>query len=200
MTCLIEMYGDSTTFGATVNSSGVWSQSTMNPPATVNSLYTSQVSVTNKGVSGITTENLLSGTGSVTTPWTTVMANSPSKIVTIDLGINDAFQGVSDSDFTTRLTSLVTIAKYYGKTVILVTPSPVNTPYYQRTSDLAQCVRNVAAVQGVALVDLFAFIQTLSGWTTHLTDGTHPDAYLYWQIGNAIYQTIKTKLFQQLAM
>jgi acyl-CoA thioesterase-1 len=186
----VEMYGDSTTYGAELVN-GQWVQSVNRTPVIVQNHWLTNVHVINKGVSGATLENLYAGTGAITTSWTNAMATSNADIVTLNFGINDANQGFTDAQINWYINTIVDIAQSYGKTVVIETPNPVNTSLYNRVNQVAQILRTAANYQQVTLVDNHLWIQSgYPNWIGSMCDGVHPNATLYAFKGENIYTMI----------
>jgi acyl-CoA thioesterase-1 len=191
---LIEAYGDSTTVGCTPTqgapgaticsiAGGYTVASPTEPQALQALLQTalgSTVTVSNKGVSGITADELLNGTGYENgQTWQSSMSASKAQIVTLNLGLNDA--RLTNENFLADLQEIVTIARTRGKTIVLYTPNPELTGNPQVDQNLV-LIRNeilqMAQAMNVPVVDDYSAL-TLAQWQTLLPDGIHPIATGY---------------------
>jgi lysophospholipase L1-like esterase len=204
---LIETYGDSTTVACTVTpgvpateacpTNGYGVASTTEPQALQTLLQKSlgtTVTVSNKGVASITTDDLLNGTGRENgRTWEASMSASTAQIVTINTGINDS----ASEDYAADLRNLIAIAKAHGKTVIIFTPNQITNVNAADLASRRQTMLSVAASLGVPVSDDFGAL-TLAQWTPLLSDGVHPTAQGYQQkaqIEAAILEPI-VKTFQ----
>lgn len=157
----VEMYGDSTT-----NGEGYY----------IDAKYGANVVVTCKGVSGTTLKDLIKGeNGQI--KFSTALAASDADIVTLNFGINDAFQGYQS--FTWYLGEAKRLATLYNKTILFQTSNPVNTPYFQATSDLANQIRTWAIATNTKYADNYISILNTPNWQSMLVDGVHPNQQLY---------------------
>lgn len=179
---IVEQYGDSTTWGATLES-GAWTKSSSNVPALIQSKYASSVIVRNKGISGVTMPQMIIGAYPATQPWSQVMAQSDAHVVVLNFGINDANQAWED-DYQVEhyCRQLIDIAQSHGKIVAIETPNPINNPLYNRLSQISEIIRGVAKSKSLTLADHHLWIQTgLPEWSSsrYLPDGVHPSSDLY---------------------
>lgn len=189
---LIEAYGDSTTVGCTATpgatsaicpTTGYAMAATTEPQALQSLLRASlgsSVTVSNKGIAGITADNLLNGTGREGgQTWQTSMAVSKAQIVTINIGLNDAWR--PNENFVADLQNIVSTARQYGKTIILYTPNPALTPNSSVNANLVtyrEQILQTAASMNVTVVDDYS-ITSLEQWAQVLPDGMHPTAQGY---------------------
>ncbi|WP_085561607.1 SGNH/GDSL hydrolase family protein [Burkholderia pseudomallei] len=189
---LIEAYGDSTTVGCTATpgatseicpTAGYAMAATTEPQALQSLLRASlgsSVTVSNKGIAGITADNLLNGTGREGgQTWQTSMAVSKAQIVTINIGLNDAWK--PNENFVADLQNIVSTARQYGKTIILYTPNPALTPNSSVNANLLtyrEQILQTAASMNVTVVDDYS-ITSLEQWAQVLPDGMHPTAQGY---------------------
>lgn len=205
---LIEAYGDSTTVGCTVTAgapatdacpaAGYAIASTTAPAAlqtTLQSSVGSTVTVSNRGVASISSNDLLFGTGRENgTTFDASMSISKAQIVTIDIGINDP--GVV-SDTSANITALVKIAQGHGKTVVLFTPNAVTTANAEAVATIRMQIIQIGKTLNVAVSDDFASVQA-SQWPALLSDGTHPTAQGYQTKGafeaNALLPIVRSML------
>jgi lysophospholipase L1-like esterase len=196
---IIEMYGDSTTLGATRLPDGSWSQSPYNVPTVLQSHYGPNVVVLNKGVSGLNMPQCAIGAAPALVSWAQEMATSSAHIVGINLGINDA-NSAWETDFVVDyyLNQLIDVAQAAGKTVFIETANPVNNPLYDRLSQIAYVTRCVAQRRKLVLADHHLWTQLgLPTWRDFLPDGIHPNDALYNYKGNNLY-TILNPLIQSM--
>jgi len=157
----VSMYGDSTT---------------NNECTRLDAAYGVNVIFSCNGVGGTTFKDLIKGeNGQI--KFIDDMATSNAHIVMINFGINDAFQGYPAVGW--YMGEIKRIAKLHGKTLIFQTSNPINNPYYQANSDMANNVRYWAGVNNVHLVDNYLNIHNTPNWTSMLPDGVHPNAQLY---------------------
>jgi acyl-CoA thioesterase-1 len=184
---IIAMYGDSTTYG-TVFLNGAYSVTANSEPSVLGSLLPGAI-IENHGGGGSTSFDLLNGAGTGRTPqewlpnnWWQEMAASKADIVTINLGMNDAFY-TDENFFKQAITDLVTIARNAGKTVIVETPNPLagyyTEPWRDRVAAYAAEAAAAARAAGATVVDQWAGVQKMPEWRSHLPDGIHPDDAMY---------------------
>lgn len=194
-TVIVEMYGDSTTLGAELLPDGSWAYpaSASNVPAVLQSKYGPNVVVVNKGISGLTIPQAIIGAQPATKAWAQAMAESPADIVTLNFGINDAAQAWED-DFTVDyyIRQMIDVAQANGKTVVVETSNPVANHLYNRLSQIALVIRNVAQSKSLTLVDHHIWVQGLTDWNSkrYLPDMLHPSAELYNYKANNLYTII----------
>jgi hypothetical protein len=193
----IAMYGDSTVWGSTTWPDGSWGQNPHNEPVTLGwllaqALGEGKVVVENHGIGGINCGDLLYGKGLVKTKWDDEMASSDADIVTFNPAINDAFvPGLTDQDFIFCYSQLTAIAKNHGKTVVIMTPNPINNTHNATIWSLVNDERYVAQQEQVFIVDQWTTIMNTYPWQQHLPDNIHPDTDLYEYKASLSYQTIK---------
>jgi len=201
---LIEEYGDSTTVGYTKTPSGTI-VAAINQPNTLQQLLASEfgarVVVKNEGVGGIQSSDALAGTDGVHQGWETVMRNSQAQIVTLNFALNDAFffsrpepgkPSVSPRAYKAAMAELVSIARKYGKEVVLYEPNPSCHP--ARENVLAYYVMHLDQLseeQKVPLVSQYWTFASSPTWRTMLSDCTHPTPELYRTKGENSYQVIR---------
>ncbi|MEB0223795.1 hypothetical protein [Pseudomonas sp. 10S4] len=145
-------------------------QSPSNVPAVLQSKYGSNVVVVDKGISGLNMPEAAIGAASATMPFTQAMASSPAHIIGINLAVHDANQAwESDYVVTYYLNQLIDVAQAAGKSVFLETPNPVNTPLYDRISQIAYIIRTTVQSRSLTLADHHLWIQTgLPNWQDSL--------------------------------
>ncbi len=189
---LIEAYGDSTTVGYTVTN-GVSEINSQNQIAVLQQLLTARfgaaVTVSNQGVGSTEASQLLNGTDGVHLPWAQQMAQSKADIVTIEYGLNDAYDYIVPADgieqespqrFGEILSELVRIAQSAGKQVILIEPTPSCHPVrLDRLQYYVMQVDAVAQQMKVPLVSHYWPIASMPNWQSLLSDCTHPTTQLY---------------------
>lgn len=186
---IIDMHGDSTTQGGTKRN-GAWGISPNNVPAALQRKYGANVVVNNKGIPGLTAPQRCIGALPALETWEQAMSISPAHIVTINYGINDANSGwETDNDVNFYFSELIRIAQEHGKTVLVETSNPINTPQYARLSQIALVIRQLAQSKGLTLADHHQWIQTgLPNWTELLSDGVvHPNDALYQYKADNLY-------------
>lgn len=166
---LIEEYGDSTTYGGGLSTS---------EPAVLQTLLGDAATVSNQGHGGWTSDSFYN------LPWAKTMADSKARIVTINVGMNEAYQpnGVSVDRYGQLVTLLVQIARSYGKTVVLYEPNPSCDTARALLPNYVERLRAVAKDQNVPLVPHYSAILAMPDWQKAIPDCTHPGPALYAQI------------------
>ncbi|MCS4229579.1 lysophospholipase L1-like esterase [Stenotrophomonas maltophilia] len=201
---LIEEYGDSTTVGYTKMPTETI-VAAINQPNTLQQLLSNEfgarVVVKNEGVGGIQSSDALAGTDGVHQSWETVMRNSTAQIVSLNFALNDAFffsqpvagkPSVSPQGYKAAMAELISIARKYGKEVVLYEPNPSCHP--AREPILAYYVMHLdelAAEQNVPLVSQYWEIVSSPNWQSRLSDCTHPRPELYRAKGENAYQVVR---------
>jgi lysophospholipase L1-like esterase len=213
-------FGDSITFGVTsqIVSMGtinmVASTTTTGYPQRLQALlaarYTSQsITVTTSGVPGecisaVCPPNSQSGQ----TRLPSALAGQPNLVILLE-GVNDTNAVVADATLladvqrvATRLRSMVQTAKQGGRSVILSTllPAAPDALLGEPRASLARIralnteIRNIAALEAVVLVDMFA---AFGGDTVNAAwlspDGLHPNDAGYQRMAQVFYDTIRTR-------
>jgi lysophospholipase L1-like esterase len=140
--------------------------------------------VRNQGVNGQTACDLLVGTNGFN-DWGTRLRNSPeTTVVILNHGINDALSpnAVPVEQYGSCLTALSQIAKAEGKRVIFETPNPVASP---GLATYVQMMRQVAAQEGLTLIDQYAYLTQRYGGDASVIapDGIHPTDAIYIEKG-----------------
>jgi hypothetical protein len=180
----IDYYGDSTVWGY---QSGSGAQ-VANPAPAVFAVtlpqyhLATQYTVRNEGVNGTTACQLLDGSDGKHPAWDTQMSNSNAAIVIINHGINDEWKDGGIDSYKSCLASLAQKAKAHGKTVIFETPNPTRDSYPDGLDAWADAMRGVAAQQGVAVIDQYAYLKSYLNGASPLTicpDGLHPTEAVY---------------------
>lgn len=191
----IEMYGDSTTYGAQTVA-GILRQTELNETRVLDEILSARfptldIVVNNNGVGGAQAVELLYGWDGVHAPWPAQMAESTADIVVLNFALNDAsfnsnpVEGrmpVSPSQYGSVIESLVTVARTEGKIVVLEEPNPTmhaligNAPIYSYVDTL----RQVADRLDVPLIAQFDEIRKIPDWQSYLSeDRIHPSTALY---------------------
>jgi lysophospholipase L1-like esterase len=190
---LIESYGDSTTEGYTT---GIYGVNPDNQVAVLQRLlqakYGSTVTVSNQGVGGMESSQLLNGTDGRHPTWAQQMAQSKAQIITIEFGLgdNDNFtrpdplpdrERSSPQRYAQILTELVTTARAAGKQVVLIESNPSCTVYREQNQGYyAMQVDEVAKQLGVPVVSHYWSIVAMPNWQSLLSEGcVHPSTELY---------------------
>ena len=184
----IGMYGDSTMLGIT-KETGEYAVTSRNAPAQLQAMLSAagyQVTVTNHGVSGSASYDLLNGTGGFPRSWVAEMKSTPHTAVVINMGLNDAALIMTKWDtvanFKATMNQLVKIAQQQGKTVFIETPNPRNDKFSSSLMDqiAAADLQVVRENRGTLLIDQYARIQAdMPNWRQNLPDRIHPDDVLY---------------------
>lgn len=197
---LIEMYGDSTTWGQELVN-GEWVQSASNVPSVLQSKYPTGVTVVNCGIGGLTMPQMVQGAAPATKAWDATMRDSHANVVTLNFGINDASQTwEDDTNIVYYINQLISIAQAHGKAVVVETSNPINTPQYNRLSQVSYLIRTVSHQRSLVLADHHAWIQTgIPNWTTLLPDGVHPNAALYNYKADNLYAIMNPLVQSMLA-
>ena len=166
---LIEEYGDSTTYGNGLSTS---------EPAVLQALLGDSATVTNQGHGGWTSADFYN------LPWSKTMADSKARIVTINVGMNDAYpsHAISVDQYGQFLTALVQIARGSGKTVVLYEPNPSCDPLRVDLPKYVAKLNAVAADQNVPVVHHYSVISAMPDWQKLIPDCVHPSPALYAQI------------------
>ena len=130
--------------------------------------------VINGGVPGEITSDGLQRLESSLTRWNDV------EYVLLMEGANDVFdaQGISLEAIISNLRNMIQIARdNYGMTVVLGTIPP--RPYWGNdmepptTEELVVAMRTLAAEEGIALVDQYAYLLQMENWESYFVDGLH---------------------------
>ncbi|CAJ0737787.1 hypothetical protein R16034_00847 [Ralstonia edaphis] len=172
---LIEEYGDSTTYGNGLSTS---------EPAVLQALLGDVAIVSNQGRGGWDSGMFYN------LPWSKTMADSKARVVTINVGMNDAYpsHAISVDQYGQFLTALVQTARGAGKTVVLYEPNPSCDPLRVDLPKYVAKLNAVAADQDVPVVHHYSVISAMPDWQKLIPDCVHPSPALYAQIAqmNAI--------------
>lgn len=190
-TTQIAMYGDSTTYGMTGVSLGTV-QSPMNEPAQLGRMITAagyDATVTNHGLPGEVTADLLHGTGSFPRTWAAEMSLSTADIVVVNLGMNDTraifvLGTETPEQFRSNWTQIIQIAHAAGKIIFIETPNPAWAPDQKQVLWAAVMEMQVlfASSADTGWIDQYTnIVDHYPDWQAALADGVHPDASLYTQ-------------------
>ncbi len=151
-----------------------------------------QIVATNNGVSGATLCMRMNGTGLYTTKLADDLKADGAQIVLENFGMNDANPAVSGSETPTEfqqcLEAFVDTVRAAGKIPVIEEPNPVSsvvTAAWLQSFNNTQLPNYIAVIdsvtqeKGVALVQQFAYIQSLPNWESLSSDGVHPSQALY---------------------
>lgn len=142
----------------------------------------------NEGVNANTTRKQLDGTnGQHPMSWSSLMAALPDdKVMILQYGASDAFDGISTSDYQLNLQTMINTAKSAGKYVIVCTP-PVTGE--RDLAPYASAAIAAATATSCNVIDFFAFTTSLLSGPNAITiqqmlpDGFHPTQAVYTQMG-----------------
>jgi len=117
------------------------------------------------------------------TDWLSLYTNrdkiSGYDVVFVCAGTNDFGAEVSETDFKTAYAAVLTALKANNTKVIAVTPTSrqTNSPNQDGVylSAYAQYVKDVAAAENVAVIDLFALTESNAVFRANMPDGLHPN-------------------------
>lgn len=142
-----------------------------------------------------------------------VLNHNPGWVI-INFGLNDAYQdGGIDSEpriplenYRDNLHFFIQKIRKQGGKVILLTPNPLGSKYewfrYRQVEKYANCMREVAREQKVALVDSWELFyrsaqvrQTPGNIVFLFLDGIHPNDQGHELIADAIFRIIRKKRF-----
>lgn len=188
---LIHFYGDSVMAGYTVRpTGGVVSEH--NLPATCGSLLGAAAICRNFGIGGTTTPEWLFGRGAVPRPWAEEMALSGPQYVAINTGINDAYvPNYSPADHAWCYQELTRIARAAGRTMVFVSPNPINTGHNAALWGLKHTVDGVAGQMGVPVINIYdAIAYGCPSWQAMLPDTVHPSDDLHRYMGHVAFMTL----------
>lgn len=146
--------------------------------ADLQSRFDSTVTVVANSRSGATMKNMLEGTGFPQT-YAQYLANDKSQIVIENFAINDAGKELPD-EFGQYLANFISLTLSAGKIPVLEEPNPsclADGSIYQ--SPLVPIIQRVATTYNITLISQSAYLASLPGYCSMLTDGTHPTTALY---------------------
>lgn len=121
------------------------------------------------------------------------IAQSDADIIVANWGINDVFTpGNSASAHAARYAQLKQICESAGKVFFAQTPNPITSAVHNNLiSTFSAAVKGIA---GINVIDIHVMIsQWFPNWQAHLSDGVHPNAIMYRQIGDSIYAVLKPR-------
>ncbi|CBJ38349.1 exported protein of unknown function [Ralstonia solanacearum CMR15] len=186
-TILIEAYGDSTMRGL---QTADWSTVLFSPTSVTQDRLRAQygtradITVSNQAVNGRRAVDLVNGTDGLHLPWVQTAANSHARVVLFNYAINDATGQfpVTADDYRASLTFLITEARKDGKTPVLEEPNPIcsSTAASATLDNFVAVMRDVAAAQGVPLIQQYDVIKSIPGWQAKYgSDCIHPLLEIY---------------------
>lgn len=193
----IEVFGDSTGWGATVGD--LTTKSASNSPdvlqATLREYYGNEaVTVTNSALSGTRLSTMLAGTDGSGHTFEYRVQHSAADIIVVTHGINTVGEGETAAAFKSQLKEVCNIVRQAGKALVLCTQNPVlafgfGVAWKTELQKLyMEQLRTVAAEEKVILVDNYKWLQLAlaSGnlqATAAVGDGVHPMALVYAMFG-----------------
>jgi len=189
--------GDSTMAGVVKNADGTYTVTN----APIADLQTdlqaqigSNVTVTNRSVTGGTTRNALDGNGGFSTTLAQYLATLQSKVVIENYGINDFAGGSTSAEqYRTDLQQMVDTIKSFGMVPVLEEPNPICDPARdpaqnveavnaqgQTISVFVDVINQVAQKNGLQVVHQYSMVKALPNWCAMLSDHwAHPTTDLY---------------------
>lgn len=184
---VIEAYGDSTMRGL---QTADWSTVLFSPTSVTQDQLRAQygtradITVSNQAVNGRRAVDLVNGTDGTHLPWVQTAANSHARIVLFNYAINDATGQfpVTADDYRAALTLLITEARKDGKVPVLEEPNPIcsSTAASATLDKFVAVMRDVAAAQGVTLIQQYDAIKSITGWQAKYgPDCVHPLLEIY---------------------
>lgn len=194
----IDCFGDSTMWG---DNGGTGVQSPTTQPSRLEFFLrayynNAAATVTNRAISGTDTTSMLNGTDGSGLTFEARIAASSSVVIYCNHCINDVNGGTSGIQFKKNWVKIIEIIRKYGKSPVMVTPSPmlvVANPLFdlnaEKIRDYVEIMRQVSAEFSVPLVDQFDLVTRYlkSGDVRGIDvipDGEHPNETLYKQMGN----------------
>lgn len=165
-TVRIELWGDSTNFGATFGPEGIY-RVAQNPEWVIQSEMDMRfgrgaVTVRTFAVPNTTAAQMLAHEDGGTWP------PQGADIVLVNHGINDRLSGQTEEQFTASLKKIAAVPGVVLQTPLPVRFGPLLEPGY------ADIVRKVAADGETPLIDVSAYVIGLPDWSSYLVDGIHP--------------------------
>lgn len=195
-TFVIDCYGDSTMWGATVGELGT--QNTFNPPAvlktTITNLYGVTLTVNNFGISGTTIAQMLAGTDVSTinpVPFSVRIAATAATLIYCNHCINDSQLDNDIHQYRLNLIEFVRLCRLYNKVPVLVTPNTnpavpgaaiITEAKSKRLRNYVKVMREVAHDLDVDLVDNFYYYEQTARMVSPVSlvpDGAHPSTEGY---------------------
>lgn len=198
VTPIIDCYGDSTMWGATINNLGT--QDPNNAPASLavalQLLFNKSVTINNHAISGSTLRGMISGTEAYTKKFEDEFKaggkSENSHIIYCNHGINDSQLDYDISQYRLDLYEFVQITRKYGKTPVIVTANPnppiqiINDVKSKRLRKFVETARSVAADLNVDIVDQFHWFERSFNHINPVLvvpDGAHLSSRAYLQAG-----------------
>jgi lysophospholipase L1-like esterase len=198
---VIQLFGDSTQAGYTTTLDGTSVIVAHNPADELQAYFTGlygagKVIVSSRAVGGTTAKELVAGTDHLNAPWPgSVMAD----IVVVNHGINDlthdgAVLELDPDGYPKHVTILPEGLSSYRAALATLAKAPAvvifETPNAVKVYDIApyaQMMRDVAAEQGLAVADTYAFTVDK---TDQLSDWAHPTDALYASIAAKVVEPV----------
>jgi lysophospholipase L1-like esterase len=183
--------GDSVMFGST-QVGGVYLTAARTIPMVCGQHFGPSVTCLNHAIGGTTSAEWLYARGAVPITWEARMAACDADVVAINTGINDAFvPGHTPADHAWCYREFTRIARAAGKTMVFVSPNPINLSHNVQLWDLKHTVDGVAASLGVPVVNMYdAIAHGCPQWPAFLPDAVHPNQPLYEFMGHVAYMTL----------
>jgi hypothetical protein len=122
--------------------------------------------------------NMLDGMDGSGAPFTAILAEIPAPIVIDNHAVNDALGGETLSDYSGYLEQFIEDVRAAGKIPVLEEPGPVCDGNHPQLGAYVQTMDAAAAQYNVPLIEQYHYIQSITGWCTHMTGGFYPDAYI----------------------
>jgi lysophospholipase L1-like esterase len=147
-----------------------------------------QVTVIDRAVDGMTSQNLIDGTDGLNLPWP---GSVTADLVVVNFGINDRFANMPTATYKANLRRLSAAAAR----VVLQTPLPVWASYYPTRPDTSYApeMREVATELGLAVADVSAYALGRADWRSSFAPLTvHPNS--------AGYQTLATEVLAPIVL
>lgn len=190
----LALYGDSTMLGST-KVGATYVQSCFNMPAVLSELLCC-VQVECKAVGGSTSGQWLYGQTPITKTWEAEMACSDASVVCMNTGINDAFvPGLGVADHVWCYREFTRIARANGKTMVFMTPNPIDDPHNGALWEQQHNLRALAVSLNVPVIDQYGAIGSCCPqWKTMLPDKIHPNDDLYRFMGHVAYMGMSAVL------
>lgn len=197
-TPIIDCYGDSTMWGATVGNLGAMDPN--NPPASlkiaIQLLFNVTLTVNNRAISGSTLRGMLTGDdGSGTTFESKIQTGGVSQntsLIYCNHCINPSQLDESIDVYRDDLYTFIDLCRKYGKNPVLVTPNPnpilliIDEIKSKRLQQFVRVMREVAKQQDVDLVDNFYYFSQSAKQikiNDIVPDGAHLSSAAYKQSG-----------------
>jgi hypothetical protein len=171
--------------GDTAAAIGMMATVTPNEPSDLQSLLQTQfndtgITVIDHATGGTASSlmNLLDGMDGGGPPFTQRAALSPAVIIIDNHGIGDFYGGESVDDYSGYLAQWISDVRILGKTPVLEEPGPVCDGNHPFLPQYVAAMDAAAALYNVPIIQQYGYIQSISGWCNHMTQGYYPDAYI----------------------